>query len=67
MDATPNPSTTPERDAEVHALALVRRIRGDFATRTGGLAPDALIALIAREAEELIPAPTSTGSDRSVA
>lgn len=60
MDATPTPPCdAPERrttagDA-VDTLALVRRIRDDFAARTVGLSADELIALIRREAAALEP------------
>ncbi len=66
MDAIRNPTPPADPDA-VDALALVRRIRDDFAARTAGLAPDALIALIQREAGALRPEPAHEELRRSAA
>lgn len=60
MDTTPTPpSDAPARPPAgpdvVDALALVRRIRDDFAARTAGLSADELIAFVRREAAALEP------------
>lgn len=68
MDATRTPTAPDRGDPEaVDALALVRRIRDDFAARTAGLTPDELTAPIRREAGALRPEPPGAEARRAAA